>query len=44
MSVVITEQLSEGASVFREPAPIQRSLSHFGHTLVAEVDRPSVAK
>ena len=43
-SAVIMEQLSEGASIFREPTPIQRSLSHSGHTLVAEVDRPSAAK
>ena len=41
MSAVSSEQLSEGASVFQEPAPIHHLLSQ---TLVTEVERGRPAK
>ena len=42
-SVVISEQLSEGASIFREPAPIHRSLSQ-SRSFIVEVEREGSAK
>ena len=41
--VVISEQLSEGASIFREPAPIHRLLSQ-SRSFIAEVEREGSTK